>query len=414
MIIKELLFKNFKSFSNESKKQNFDKLDILSLIYGENNSGKSNVLKFINLLFKRKLDLQDTLLVSGQALSLPANSSPFWSGRISNDAHIFHKNNRTEDIEFEVLLAFNVSEISSLSNSKVILKDLGVVGKVYDLEIKGNIRSLVNAYDSEIILNSVFLNEKEIYSFKAGMPRYFQGTPAKSVLRTDSTSFENLMGLLNDCVLLLDYNRFLNQEDENSSATKLTPSSFKNWLHNLTLDPLKYSRYDEFLKFVKANSISGNCGKVLHEFDPRYGRKDKEIDVFLKTNSERLPINSFGTGIIQVLLLLSMIFETNSKIILIEELELNLSPKTQQEVLNILGNLIRNKVIDQVIFTSHSDMLCNTTGLSVYEVQLSSSGVSQVTFKKSPSVDFFKRDAEIDKQTASVVRDCGVAGPEWD
>jgi hypothetical protein len=59
-------------------------------------------------------------------------------------------------------------------------------------------------------------------------------------------------------------------------------------------------------------------------------------------------------------------------------------------------------------------MLCNTTGLSVYEVQLSSSGVSQVTFKKSPSVDFFKRDAEIDKQTASVVRDCGVAGPEWD
>ena len=413
MIIKKLAFKNFKSFSSDVKNQNLDKLDILTLIYGENNSGKSNVLKFISVLFKRKIELDGGFVVSGQTLAKPTDSAPFWKGRISNDAFLFHKNNRSLNIGFEVILAFNLDEIAMLENAKTIIKDLALTGKSFDLELKGHIKSLVDPYDSEIILESVFLNKKEVYFITAGAaPRYFNSVTGS--LKGDSVTFENLMGLLSESVLFLDHNRFLNSENETNSETNLTPNNFKNWLHNLTLDPLKYSKYLEFLQFIKANSISGTSGQVLSQFDPTYSRKDSEIDIFLKSNSERLPISSFGTGIMQILLVLSMIYETNAKIILIEELELNLSPNSQQELLRILGTLITSKKIDQVIVTSHSDILAKTTGLSVYEVQLSATGVSKALFKIKPTAAFFARKSAIDKQMASVSRIYGVKGPEWD
>jgi predicted ATP-dependent endonuclease of OLD family len=411
MLLKKLAFKNFKSFSSDLKNQKLDKLDILTLLYGENNSGKSNLLKFIKILFKPKFELDNSFVIAGQSISKPSDKSPFWKGRISNDAFLFHKNDRTKNISFEVTMAFKPKEISQLENSKTIIKEFNLTGKSFDLEIKGIIKSLSDPYDSEIILETVFLNKKEIYSVTAGKENYFQGV---SGLKGDSITFENLLGLLNDCVLFLDHNRFLNTESESGSERELTPNNFKNWLHNLTLDPLKYSKYVEFLQFVKANSISGNTGKVLAQFDPTYSRKDNEIDIFLKTNSERFPINSFGTGIMQILLILSLIYESNARIVLIEELELNLSPATQQELLKILSGLITQKVIDQVIVTSHSGVLANTKALSVYEVQLSEQGVSKALYKTKAAATFFARKSANDTQMASVVRTSGIKGPEWE
>ncbi len=412
MILKNLNFTNFKSFSSEIKNQKLDKLDILTLIYGENNSGKSNLLKFISILFKGKLELDNTVLVSGQSLSRPSDKTPFWKGRITNDAFLFHKNDRSKNISFEATLAFKLEEISNLENSKLFIRELGILGKSFDVEIKGFIRSLSDPYDSEIILESVVINKKKVYEIKDGAPVFFQSSTGS--LKNDSITFENLMGLLSDCVLFLDHNRFLNSENENSIDTPLTPNNFKNWLHNLTLDPLKYSKYLKFVAFIKANSIPGNTGKVLAEFEPTYSRKGSEIDILLKSNSERLPIGSFGTGIMQILLILALIFETKSKIVLIEELELNLSPSTQQDLLKILGSLVEKKYIDQVIVTSHSGILSNTSSLAVYEVSLSDTGVSKIIYKEKAAVKFFARKSATDKQMSSTLRKYGVNGGEWE
>lgn len=417
MIIKKIVFKNFKSFSSDVAKQNLDKLNILTLIYGDNNSGKSNILKFIDVLFKRKVELDEPMFVSGQTISRPNEISPFWKGKIKNDAFLFHNNERTLDIEFQVMLEFRTTEIKQLDNYEVLKGDLDINDKSFEILIQGDIKSLVDPYDSEISVRSVLLNGKKIYSYFEGAPIYFEGAKGTS-LKNNSVSFENLMGLLNNCVLFLDHYRFLNNENEITSKTFLTPSNFKNWLHNLTLDPLSYSKYAKFIEFIKANSISGNSGKVLNNFEATYARKDDEIDIFLKNGDERFPIANFGTGIMQILLLLSMIFETNAKIVLIEELELNLSPKSQQELLAILGKLIQSQMIDQVIFTSHSDTLINTKGLSVYEVLLSDTGVSEVSHKATPTPAFFNRNAQIDIQIDALTRNYGTgnkAKPDgWD
>ena len=142
-------------------------------------------------------------------------------------------------------------------------------------------------------------------------------------------------------------------------------------------------------------------------------RKMGKLQVLLKTNSERLPINSFGTGVMQILLLLSTIFETNSRIVLIEELELNLSPKVQQELLKLLTNIIGNKKIDQVIFTSHSDILGKAEGLSVFKVQMTN-GVSGVQHLENAEEEFYQEVPQIRQEISVALRKYGVKGPEWD
>lgn len=415
MIIKKLTFKNFKSFGNDSGNQALNNLDILTLIYGENNSGKSNILKFIDLLFKQKVEKEDTYIVKGESLSRPIGNSPFWKGRITNNAFLFHKNLRSTDITFEIELGINISEIEKLEKSSIIIKELAIDKKFFNLKIFGKIVSLSNPYDSEIIIESVFINEKEIYSRQNGTVSRFFKDAVSAALKGDSVTFENLLGLLNECVLFLDHNRFINSENEDNKSKSLNPNTFKNWLHNKSVDQVNYSFYEKFIQFIKDNSISGDSSKVLKNFEPTFSIKENELDVLLKTNSERLPINSFGTGIVQILLILSMIYETNSRIILIEEIELNLSPKAQQDLLKLLTNLIiSTKKIDQVIFTSHSDILEDSKDLSIYQVQMLDRGVSKITYLAKPAEEFYETDKKVWNEIASAVRTHGVKGPEWE
>jgi predicted ATPase len=416
MIIKKLNFQNFKSFGNDSTNQNLSNFEILTLIYGENNSGKSNLLKFINLLFKEKVEIGEAYFVGGQTLTTPQELSSFWKGKNIKDAFLFHKNDRSKDIVFEVVLGISVSDIGKLDNYKALVKDFEI-DKNFDLELKGKIVSLSDPFESEIILESVYLNGKEVYFFEKGIPRYFYGLK-ESEFKDDSTTFQNFMGLLNNCTLFLDYNRFLGKEVESDETRNLTSENLKNWLHNKSLDQLNYVTYEKYLQFIKDNSFSGSNISVLKKFDPTFDRKDEEIDVFLKNASERLPINSYGTGIMQILLILSMIYDTNSKIILVEELELNLSPQSQQELLKILSELIKSGKIDQVIFTSHSNILAQTTGLSVYEVQMSNEGVSKINFQDKIPITFFERKKNYDADMNTLMRDYGVGSKqkpeEWE
>ena len=413
MIIKKLSFKNFKSFSSSSALQNLQNFDILTLIYGENNSGKSNILKFIDLLFRSKKGYDTSFTLDSGIQLLPSGESPFWTGIITNDSFMFHKNNRKLVIEFDITLSFYLSEINGLEGFKSLQKHYNLRKNSCNINLKGIIESLEDPFESEITLRSVELNEIEIFKNENGLKKYYGGIINKSP-ELEIGTFEDLLSILNDCVVFLDHNRFLKNEKESENIIELSPSNFKNWLHNLTLDPFEYPKFIEFISFIKLNSISGNSGKVLNQFEPTFSRTNGIIDVLLKSGNFRLPLNSYGTGIMQIILILASIFESKSKIILIEELELNLSPKSQQELLQILNNLIKNKRIHQVIFTSHSNTLAKTASIPLYEVELSSGGISEVKFHKVADESFYEINPTISKEINSGVREHGVMGPEWE
>lgn len=392
MKIKEFTIKNFKSFGNYTTPVTgkLSELKSMNMIYGDNNSGKSNILKFVELIFKRKIVSESPLLVEGKEQITKHNLGPFWKGAISNEPFIFHKNQRNYDISFDFTIEVNIEEINSFARyAELAIEYPNAGGNTSSFTFTGIIKNLNDPFASEMILNAATLNGKEIYFDDGAEKHYFRSGDATQALLSDSISFENLFGIFNDKVLFLDTDRFLTNEKANNSIKSLTPKTFKNWLHNLSLNPIEYKKFENFIQFIIGKNISH---RIFRNFELTFSRnEEKEIDVMLNNGSERLPLSSYGTGIHQAIYILALLFETKAKIILIEELELNLSPKFQRELFKIFRTLISEGIIDQVLFTTHSPYFAFVTDFSVYEVSMNIQGVSTVAKSGGKRKSFFAK-----------------------
>lgn len=99
----------------------------------------------------------------------------------------------------------------------------------------------------------------------------------------------------------------------------------------------------------------------------------------LSNDFGKLPVTSFGTGIQQIIFILSKIFLSKKKIVLIEEIELNLSPKYQLELINfIFNNLIKKGILDQLFYTTHSPLMCYRTEFRTLQSRIDVSGISTI------------------------------------
>lgn len=407
MIIKEIDFQNFKSFDDTAtgKIQN---LSLINLMFGNNSSGKSNILKFLNLLFKRKI-LRQTIEVEGKANVREIEGS-FYDGTILGEPYIYHKNRRDIPITFAILLELSGIDLKSIAKYDIFIEHFFKQDDVTLVKIEGVIESSGDPYTSTIKLKKVSLAKQEIYEDTGKSKEYFKGVKG---LDGEIQIFRDFMGIFNDLIFFLDKDRYLVSESENANIKELFPYTFKNWIHNLSLDAFNYKNYENFIGFVKKYGQL----EVFKTFNPTFA-KDRQgsIDFLISNGSERLPIESFGTGVQQMLLILAMIFDTKSKIILIEELELNFSPKSQQLLLLILSQLLNDKKIDQVILTSHSETLASTANLRTFEISIVN-GVSSVkiVLQKGGKLNtkFFNRNKEIDDQMAkSYIKD--PPGDEWE
>lgn len=108
------------------------------------------------------------------------------------------------------------------------------------------------------------------------------------------------------------------------------------------------------------------------------------------TNSfNRLPLDSFGTGIQQIIYILAKIFEAKPKIVLIEEIELNLSPKYQCELIQhfLLKFIQKGKILDQLFFTTHSPLFCYRNDLRILQIEMNNRGESLIKQANGPMLE---------------------------
>lgn len=387
MKIKRLRIQNFKSIIDETL-EDFTKINML---YGHNNSGKSNILKFIELLFSPKVDEGgatgiDSSRISGDIKTPPKQVTPFWSGIIENQPFIFRNNDWKKPIIFEIDLVFNTSEFSSLAKGHEEVAKVYLTKETFELKLKGKIVG-DNPYTSTISLTSVFIDDKDIYSKSDdNKEEYFNSSPEKSPLRENG--FDALSAILDELsssVLLLDNDRYFKSEKENSSISELTPENFKNWLHNSSLQNERYEEFKRIVSEISRYAPDGatefkNCEKnsPLRSLSIEFSRENTSIGIMLKNAIERrLPLESFGTGMHQVFYILAKIAEKKPKIVLIEEMELNLSPKYQLELLNHLLLKLIDKPefeLSQIFFTTHSPLLCYRSDFQIHYVQIDGNG----------------------------------------
>lgn len=386
MKIKRLRIQNFKSIADTTL-EDFTKINML---YGHNNSGKSNILKFIELIFSPKVDQSgatelDSSRITDDIKTFPKQVAPFWSGIIENQPFIFRNNDRRNPILFEITLEFNKAEFSTLFDEFSDLEKVYLEKEKFQLKINGQITA-DNSYTSTMSLTSVDIDDKNIYRLSSEKDDYFSSAPSKSALRDNGFSaLSAILDKLTNSVLLLDNDRHFKSEKENASVSELSPENFKNWFHNASLQHEKYEEYKRIVSEISRYSPDGteefkDCEKSspLKSLSIEFSRENDSLGIMLRNGLERrLPLESFGTGIHQVFYILAKIAEKKPKIVLIEEMELNLSPKYQLELLkHLLINLIDNPEFDlsQIFFTTHSPGLLYQAHFQIHYVQIDRNG----------------------------------------
>lgn len=453
MLIKKINVKNFKSF----KSQEIKGFAPINMIYGYNNSGKSNFLKLVEMIFRRKVaESQTSKVLDTEETHTETSLGNWWEGTIEDEPYIFRNGDRNTPIEFSVVVGIKKDIIKDTLSS---FKDLKAAyfndthlneqeEKVEGLQEKYNeegtdelknevkknrerLEALSEAnseedgnleieftgkiisrgkYDAEMRLDTVKIFDQYIFREEEQARKFFEEVDDNSELHDEAyNEFVAFMSLLDDAVLFLDNDRYFTSEKEDRNKNGISPKTFKNWLYNLYMDPYSFQEYNDILEEIrKFDPSSGGDGTIksmeknspLESLEVDFGRTETNELLLMLSNEinsvDRLPLESYGTGIQQILYILARIAEFSPKILLLEELELNLSPKYQEDLVqHILLKLIQksDKDLTQLFFTSHSPILCIHTDYQIHQVTIDENGVSSFyKADKDKISDFYPKE----------------------
>lgn len=346
MYIHQFSVNNYRSLRNVS----VGDLSKAVILYGDNDSGKSNILSFLDMVFQPKFVEEVTITKEGEYKT--TRPSGFWKGQIDNFSNNFYQNNQ-DPISFSVLIKIERKEILELKNLPE--KFSGLLPKNHDedvLQIEGVITSL-GADRAEMSLVKSEINQKIIYSIKDDTPEFLPDKSFEGLsLSERQMVFDGLMNKLEGAFTRVPPDRFLGREEEQERDVKVNLSSetLKNWLFQASHDRVDEKVIRDITRQFNSDPFNhGNISLV------RVGKNELEIFVEGK-NGLKLPIGRRGSGVQQILMILAYVTKANAPFVGIEEIEINLSPATQKVLVTSLMELInsRTSVVRQIFFTTHS------------------------------------------------------------
>lgn len=401
MEIKKLEVQNFRSL----KSINMGDLSSTNMIFGVNNSGKSNLFKFIQLFFSRK-SIRTSVQYSDNGQSRTRynyEARPFYNGRIYDEPFLFYENDKKKPISFDVVVQISEQDLPKYWQT---LSEAGLLQKNDDhqnrMKFKGEIKDIGNN-DVEMVVSSVLINKIEILNIdKHGRYQTHDGIEISVDLVTQ------VLAEFNDIVLLIPTSRHLSLEEPfvTDYDGPLTPAVLRTWLFNQYIQADTNKAFEEFTAFLSEIKPSQNLQQKfpneLQSFpfkniELSFAKLQESIALMIKTSSGKYPAMNYGTGVQQFLFIMASLFYGKPKILLVEELELNLSLIYQQILIYILKEQINNGFIDQLFFSSHSDHF-KRNDYKHYQVTINSEDGSQITSIDNPRNFFDKLANEIHKE----------------
>lgn len=346
MYIHQFSVSNYRSLKNI----NVGDLSSAVILYGENNSGKSNILSFLDMVFRQKYTDEVTQTPDGKAVQM--KSRGFWTGQIIDFSNNFYLNN-LKPITFSLLIKIGRPELLGIKGlPKKFVDSLPKNRKDDVLIIEGQIASL-GVDRAEMSLVRAEFNQKIFYNATTKGPEFLPAPEFNTLSLAEKTNvFDSIFNMLDNAFLRIPPDRFLSEEQEEHRDQKVELSSktLKNWLFQSSHDQNAEKTIREIARQFNTKPFNyGNISIV------RVGKN--EIEVFVEGKGGlKLPIGRNGSGVQQILTILSYITQANSPIIGIEELEINLSPNTQRVLITNLLELINSEstAVRQIIFTTHS------------------------------------------------------------
>ena len=349
-------------------------LNDVNIFYGDNNTGKSNIIDAIDIFFSEKKETVPTK--EGIITNIK------FEGPIDIKRSDFFKN-RDEPIYYEVHILLekdDVQELKERINDEKMKKLLK--GLECELIIKAEIASeLTNKRKGDLKITSLIFDGKETAS---------SGSDA-----TYRPLAEPIKLFLMDRFRKIDASRQIMREtDEQNKEEGVSGKNIQKYLFELCHSS-EESKHVLFRRINKSfNELFDKIGDIEFSFESdehphkkvitdekgtdvvvEKDVKEIKIRVFSSDKNLLLPIENIGSGLKQSLIILSNIIANSwSKIFGIEELELNLSPEGQKTVFaKLLEMKDKTEIdLDQLFLTSHSPVfkIMEKKGCQVYWVEM--------------------------------------------
>jgi predicted ATP-dependent endonuclease of OLD family len=319
--ISKLAVTNFKSLYDT----NIDTLGQTDLFYGFNNSGKSNIFKFLELVFKKKSlnqNVQYTEETTTGRVSAITNTlvtqTSFYEGKIIDSPFLFWKNERSKPITFDIELMVSNDLLPEIDK----LKAEGYLGEVNTVISLGGVINADDVSESTFAITKGAMNGKLFFELNDGKPSFFDGS--KDLKRREGTL---ILALFDDLVAYIDTDRNFTKEFIKDGVTVFDSKNFKNWLFELNINSDKFEIFNQLISFLGGFEFGEDAKKKLvgnlksfpfnSDTEISFSRFGNEVEVMLKNENGRFPLKNYGTGVQQFFFILASIFGSKSRIIII-------------------------------------------------------------------------------------------------
>ncbi len=322
--VKEIHVKNFKSFKDF--KIQFDK-DV-NVLVGVNNSGKSSLLRAIVtcFYFMRELGQRDGELIkdsSRAAVNLQYLNAP--------DPRDVWYNRKTRG--------------SDHSLTQVIFK----ITLSNNLFFQFNLQQSFGQPHLKLVDCTKNLTGEELNTILSNSPHLIQGFVGVLLYEEFKTVFGVNKAILSGRHTEVLRNALLYLNEGNKEQFKNLSSIIKKYF-DVDLQEVVIDQFQQ--EFVPA------------EFD---------------TGSTKLDVGLAGSGFLQILQMLTFIFATHAKIVLLDEPDAHLHPSLQRVLMNLLGELSEKENIQFIIATHSKEIIAQSDPTKIFQISNENSEAKRLT-----------------------------------
>jgi len=341
---------NFRSFDSEGIL--IENLSKLNIFIGKNNSGKSNILKFLYLCSK----------AIHKENEVRSNRYSLLTSEFNKPENYFNGNKKNPKITISISHKDFPQKLQEYTN-----KDNLLTFK-FDLLTGGILEN------SKILEN---LNIQQLYSLQNKWTRASKEQLLKLVTENIVERILNtFFSFVKDIIYIPDFRQITEQEKDPETNIE----NGQNIISEISkMQNPELSEFNKKEKFYKIKDFL--LKELLEESGASIEITHKKNDIILNLYGPNLPYESFGTGIHELIIICKVLALSEKTIVCIEEPEIHLHPHLQRKLINLL----LNKTDNIYFITTHSNVFLDfNQNISIYHVthNRSETSVSHVNSDK--------------------------------
>lgn len=361
MILKNLAIGGYRSFGSV---QYFDNFSKVNLFIGRNNSGKSNVLRFINEIYS-SIGADKKSLIDPIAKHLPLGK-PLLIGSgdyVTKDARKIDEIHRFNSEKYSQLSIGSRSTILDIFKKKIKNDETNLCWTLRDIPS-------LNIHGDSWRIATKSIHDNELHELWSELTNYRNGNRntdwIPAIENTIPAKIEKISSHLIPAIRQIPSN-----VDDSPSNFDLNynGSGIIEKLAKLQNPDVHNQHLRE--KFLEINKF---VQSVLDRNDATIEIPYERNTILVHMDSKVLPLESLGTGVHEVIILAAAATTLSDTILCIEEPELHLNPILQRKLLQYLSDHTSN----QYFITTHSPTIMDTRGAEIYHIT-QKDGESKVT-----------------------------------